>query len=123
MTREEAEARVLEDYRLVLGQEIRVGYVFGFANDWVEEAFSPPVLVRVEETEESVLLNWRYDWIDPYWNVTVLEDHRFEGDSTYVDGVSYQVPSGKRQGAILDMSEVALRRLFRRAGLTGDGRR
>jgi hypothetical protein len=79
MTKEECRARARADYEAVKGKLIRVEYLMGYltnGQDSQEQDFEKSIVVRVEETTPGDIDHWVDEWLDPYWNVTIVQtDH------------------------------------------------
>lgn len=109
MTKEEAEQKVLEDYRAVSGKVILVRDLTAFIGDTCDQrdfCFDPPIAVRVEkrmdiDPRSSGLLRWAdKDWIDPYWDIEIVDTDRIdippEGlRGCYMFGTSYNIKTGE----------------------------
>jgi hypothetical protein len=113
MTHEEAEARVLADYAAVAGRLVRVGHVMGFADDDSDDVYpDPPALMRISRhvDEGWSLLRWNREWIDPYWDATLVEPHPQLAHlrSFYVDGTSYSLDGGVERAKIKVVPENPL---------------
>lgn len=90
----EAIARAHADYAAAVGTVIDAKCVIGYkGNDSVEVYPDPPARVRVEATPHEDIEHFNDDYLDPYWNVTLVESHpALEGvRSLWVDGPSYQI--------------------------------
>ena len=99
---EEAAVLAQADYAQVLGTVIEVDCLIGYSRDdqctWY---FDPPIRVLVTETMDSDVVHTLDNFVDPYWDVKLVEEllkpeHRRDGDlpddacSFYVDGTSYE---------------------------------
>lgn len=65
-----------EDYRDYLGAVLRVRRVMFWRGEDSEEfavRSGPGVLVRVTATSDSSLLAWNGEWLDPRWDVEVID--------------------------------------------------
>lgn len=90
------EALAMEDYEKVRGKKVRVNHLLGYTNrDFSEEIYGD-FLVRVDETPRQDVLRWMADWLDPIYNVTVLEANGLPLEGTgplrscWIDGRSYR---------------------------------
>lgn len=102
MNQEEAKAKVLADYEAMLGKEIFVSELTGYKDDAQEDfILNPPVKCRVTKTNRTDLLHDCDHWMDPYWNLELVEpDPRLEGyTSLWMYGTSYNVTTGEVQPA------------------------
>lgn len=95
---EELEAKAHAEFLAHHGKVLRVtGYIFGFegedSNDWKvnTEAFPLGIRVRVENTEKCDIENWNDDWLDPIWNVELLDlpDEMANGRNFWIHGTSF----------------------------------
>jgi len=77
------------DYALHLGTEFEVGYVSGFFNDVDTGDFEGPWRVHLDHTADGDLMHRNDEYLDPYWDVTVLEP--LDARSTWCHGPSYRV--------------------------------
>lgn len=108
MTHDEAIAAARADYQRVLGTIIEVNRINGMWNDdscaW---DCDPPVRVLVIDTPDGDVTYDVMGYIDPYWNVELLErglkeDQRrdllahipADARSFWVDGPSYKIEEG-----------------------------
>lgn len=69
----ELEALALADFAEHIGVAIKVETIFGPNGD----CFAPPTqsfTVRVVSTPEDDLCHWNDEYLDPYWNVEVLDN-------------------------------------------------
>ena len=103
MTEEELEKWAFEDYAEVLGKPILVSELTGYVGDNnVDFNLDPPAKVRVVSTSADSIRHWNDDWLDPYWELELLEPHpqlaRFSARSLYMFGDSYSL-DGKYQPA------------------------
>lgn len=95
---DEARARARADYETHLGQVIEVQFLEGYVGDDSQEWRSdPPFLVKVIETDAESLNHWCDEFLDPYWNVEVIDDRgvvppEAHSHSFWVYGPSYEVP-------------------------------
>ena len=101
MTREEAEARALADYRAVAGRLIRARDVYCH-----EDVVGPPVRTRgglrvrvlrgLDARPFESLLQWSGDWLLAFWNVTPeAPDPGLGGGPCWVDAPAYNVETGE----------------------------
>src|SRR5262245_13193775 len=94
MTREEIEKLALDDYEQVLGRVIWVSELSGYRNDDSLELYvKPPAKVKVVSTMKDSILHWNDGWLDPYWELELVEPHpQLEGiRSLYMFGDSYSL--------------------------------
>jgi hypothetical protein len=98
MDREAAETLALETFRSHKGKVLLVRFLDGYrGNDSCTQEFNPPIRVKVVETNRFDIIHWNDDYLDPYWDVAVL-DHRQELNglrSTWVNGPSINIPTGQ----------------------------
>ncbi len=75
MTRDEAYAMARADFQAALGTILRPAYVYGFKDEDTSDAYTDgTVALRVIATPREDLEHTVDDWLDPYWNVEVVED-------------------------------------------------
>jgi len=96
---DELEARAISAFYATKGRVFRADFITGYNDndDSVDIYPDPPALVRVIETARDSILRWQDDWLDPYWDVELVEPHpQLEGiRSLCVDGPSYNVKDGR----------------------------
>lgn len=87
----ELEEIALKEFSEYKGKILLATVLLGYENDDSKSwHVDPPILVRVLETDKSSIFHWNDDWLDPYWDVELLEDRpEFKNASSfYVDGPS-----------------------------------
>lgn len=92
--REVIERGALQEHEAVRGRCFRVPWVYGYkGEDSVDVHLDPPVLVRILKTSEGDVCHWNDEWLDPFWDVEVLEQRQELEDvrSTWVHGTSYSI--------------------------------
>lgn len=87
----------LAEYWAALGEVIEAGCILAYNDhdDSVEVHLDPPAKVRVDITDEDSILHWNDEtWLDPYWDVTPVEDREeLRGlRSFWIDGPSHELP-------------------------------
>lgn len=93
-TRAEIEAWAFGDYEEVLGKTIFVTFVTGYVgNDTVDFSLKKPAKVKVVKTSRESILHWNGEWLDPYWELELVEPHPElkEGRSFWMFGDSYSL--------------------------------
>lgn len=101
MTREELEKWAIEDYEKILGATIFVSGVTGYVDDnTVDFDLAKPAKMKVVETSRDSILHWNSEWLDPYWELELVEPHpELQGiRSLWMFGDSYSL-DGKYQPA------------------------
>jgi hypothetical protein len=87
------EALAMEEYERLLGKTVRVNQLLGYTNRDFSEEKSGDFVVRIDATPRSDVLRWVDDWLDPVYNVTVLEANGLPGRSPlrscWIYGKSY----------------------------------
>lgn len=94
MSREFAHKLVLRDFKEIEGREILVSHLTGYkGDDSIDFDLATPARVRVTATPESDLFHQIDDWVDPYWNLVLVEPHPELADvrSLWMFGHSYSV--------------------------------
>ena len=92
-TRTEMEFKAMAEYQEVLGKTVLVRLVSGYKNENCDDiACDPPAKMKVVATCERDIKHRVYDWLDPYWNVEIVEPHPTLKDVTsmWVFGTSYR---------------------------------
>ena len=95
---EDLEAKVLADHETFKGKVILAKVVSGYrGEDSVEVYVDPPVRCRVEPMAKNDICHWNDEWLDPYWDIEVLEDRpELRGlRSTWTFGRSYNGETGE----------------------------
>jgi hypothetical protein len=99
----ETHARIKDDFKAIQGRAILVSELTGYiGDDYVDFFLSTPATVRVDATAEDELFHQvDRDWIDPYWNLELLEPHpELEGArSLWMFGTSYNLDGVEVQAA------------------------
>jgi hypothetical protein len=108
VTKAEAIAKARADYASAVGTIIEVPTLYGYSGeDSCEWHFDEPIRVLVLPTSEGDITRMQDNFIDPYWNVEVVESilkpeaQRFiwngeprplpaDARSFWVDGLSYE---------------------------------
>ena len=63
----------LTEYNEQLGKLLEVNYICGYTgNDSGDWMCDPPIIVRLDATDRSSILHWNDEWLDPYWDVTLI---------------------------------------------------
>jgi hypothetical protein len=100
LTDGEIERRALDAYKAVVGKVLRVQWVSGYTGSDSQD-YHGEVIVRVDETDPQSICHWNGEWLDPYWDVTVLA---WDGDgsvfplrSCWMHGHSYNSQTGESQ--------------------------
>ena len=74
MTKDQLKKWALADYEEVLGKEIFVSEFTAYINnDSIDFNVSPPVKAKVVKTPELDIIHLNSEWLDPYWNIEILE--------------------------------------------------
>ena len=91
--REQAEASAVADYEAVVGKETTVHWIYGYDENGNSVDLAGPWVVRVDHASKDELTHWNYEFLDPYWNVTPVDDcPELKGmGSFWTHGVSYGV--------------------------------
>jgi hypothetical protein len=116
----ELEQRVIDDHAKVCNRVILLpigtsgtGYLKDSCecDDTGDFTLDTPAIVRVSETDEdnSSLLRWQDDHIDPYWDIWVLESHPQldKYRSVWIDGRSYCADPNGEHGKPIGYELVA----------------
>jgi hypothetical protein len=116
-----------QDHRDAVGSVILVDYLTAYRGDTDNQDayhFDPPLAVRVLPAEPGDLAHWVDEWLDPYWDVEVVDRSHPqlppEGlRGAYVYGTSYNGVTGDEQGGPVRFETFAERwarrwRLLRR---------
>jgi len=80
-TKNEIAQQVIEDYKAVAGKVVLLSEVqcYDDSESLVEDVvLDPPVVARIDQyptTDNSDLLHWNDEWLDPYLDVSILEPH------------------------------------------------
>lgn len=97
-THEDLEVKAAAEFYAHLGKILRVtGWIFGFeredSQDWQVDrrVFPNGVRVRVLPTPKDEIESWNNDWLDPCWNVELLDvqEDMKEGRSFWIHGTSF----------------------------------
>ncbi len=106
MTLQECEELVLREHAGHAGKILLVSRLtayLGDTDDQGEFSFDPPIRVRVEpEADKTAITHQVDDWIDPYWDVEIVETNHpqlpKEGlRSAWIFGPSINVKTGERE--------------------------
>ena len=92
-----------EEYYSLIDHVILTGYLSGYYDDTDEEwcqQFVPPLAVRVLHTQEADRLNWHEEFLDPYWDVDVVDLSHPQLPPVpvrgcWIDGTSYNGETGQ----------------------------
>src|SRR3972149_2024944 len=93
---------VKADYGRIKGRPILVSELTGYRDDHsIDFGLEPPALVMVAHTSDGDLSHQVDQWLDPYWNLTLLEPHpQLKGvESLWMFGTSYNLETGEAQHA------------------------
>lgn len=106
---EHYEKLALADYQAGLGKIFKVTELTGHADDgdprsdgYFDVSLKQPAIVRLIDTDEEALKRWVYEWLDPYWDFELVEDHPElpkQIRTLWGYGPSYNALTGERQGA------------------------
>lgn len=94
MSREFVHKLVLRDFNEIKGCILLVHQLTGYQDDHsIDFDLRTPAKVRVTATPQSDLFHQIDDWVDPYWNLELVEPHpELEGiRSLWMFGHSYSV--------------------------------
>jgi hypothetical protein len=97
-TRERYNEIANQEFKAHLGKLLKVEYLCGYSdNDSADVACE--AIVRVVPTPETDILHWNDEWLDPYWDVELIEgDERARSlRSIWIDGPSHNALTGKRE--------------------------
>ena len=104
MTKTQAIEWALDDYRRVAGRVLQARSITGYIDDNSVDIDvphdQPPLRVLVLPMDQSGILHWNDEWLDPYWDVDLVEPHPSipEGFRTgWLHGTSYNVKTGAVQ--------------------------
>lgn len=97
--REQLEQRALAAFREYEGRLVEVGYLCGYNqhDDSEDVACDPPIIVRIDRTNEQSVLHWNDEWLDPYWDVTVVRGDARGLRSCWIDGPSVNAITGETE--------------------------
>jgi hypothetical protein len=93
--RRELEAQALKDYHEAFGTIMTVRSLTGYQDDGSYDFDGPEYRVRVVDTPENDLYHWCDEYLDPYWNVELVEpmpDELKGYRNFWTYGQSYKVP-------------------------------
>ena len=97
-TRSELERKALHDYEDYVGEVLIVNLINGFtghpdSGDSTEWELKTPVRVRVTNTDQRDITRWNNEFIDPIWNVELVEpsEELKNGRNFWVHGISYSI--------------------------------
>jgi len=89
------EREALEFYRAHRGRLLEVTWVSGYNDrDDSEDLMTDPIIVRVDRTNEHDILHWSDEWLDPYWDVTLVRGDVRGLRSLWIDGPSVNALTG-----------------------------
>jgi hypothetical protein len=94
MSREFVHKLVLRDFDEIKGRVLLVSHLTGYkGDDSIDIDLTTPAKVRVSATPESDLFHQIDDWVDPYWNLELVEPHPELADvrSLWMFGHSYSI--------------------------------
>lgn len=95
--------KIKADYEDVIGRLILVSRPTGYVDEnSIIFDLKTPALVRVVKTSNDDLFHQAdKDWIDPYWNIELLEPHQElkEARSLWMYGTSYNIRTGQMDPA------------------------
>jgi hypothetical protein len=105
------ELQALADAAVYEGATIRVSMIDGYSgNDHEQLELQPPVLARVVKTPREDVLHWTDGFIDPYWDVELLEDHPdlpTDFRNPWVYGISYGLEGEIEPSSDWELVELA----------------
>jgi hypothetical protein len=90
-------AKIRADFEAVRDRVIQVTELTAYVDeDSIDFHLSTPALVKVVQTPLSDLTHEVYPWMDPYWNLELVEPHPELKDarSLWMFGTSYDLESG-----------------------------
>lgn len=90
MDQTQAETMTLAHFQQFVGKIVESNYLLGYrGDDPAELYFDEPIKVRIVPTDvNSGLLHWNCEWLDPYYDVELIEGDIGELRSIYIDGPS-----------------------------------
>ena len=92
---EEAVNNAMLDYKTFLGKPVMPTIISGYrGDDQIDVQVDGKVIVKVVETSADDIAHWNDDFLDPYWNIEIIDDPQglCEGlRSAWIFGRSYQV--------------------------------
>jgi hypothetical protein len=96
------ETHALLDYNLNFGKTMRVDQIDGLDRRQISTTIFAPVgksfLVRLIETNQTDLFHWNDDFIDPYWNIEVIDACGLDSEMPeypWIFGPSYEANPGR----------------------------
>lgn len=117
------EKQVLEDYRKVAGKVLLVNELTAYLGDTDEQGdlhFESPIAVRVlPNQDEHSLLHYNDEWIDPYWDVEIVDNCDKSLRGAYIFGTSYNSATGEShpfRGSLETYSQKCKRHLRKLLG-------
>ncbi len=96
-TAADAERLARQAHAGAVGTIIRVGYVMGYQDDGSHEFYAPAgetIAVRVMPTDDQSLTHWNDEFLDPYWDVELVDRPEFipaGADNFWIDGPSFRL--------------------------------
>lgn len=106
LTKEELEAKARADYASHLGKEVYVKAISGWLGHakTLDIVLDPPALVKVGETDDGDVARWMDDWLDPVFDVTLVQPHPQLKDmeAFWIYGTSYHADGTERPGDIVN---------------------
>lgn len=109
--KERLEARAVSEYRRLLGKEITVRRVHGYAgNSNDTDTFCGPFRVRVVETDANSVVRWMNEsdcsWLDPCIDVEIVSGPRTDIRSAWIYGTSWSCGRCRRRRERSDIIEA-----------------
>lgn len=104
-TQAEAETLADSDHASVVGRRLKVKSVYAYWDAGEGDITAPEgrhFLVRITKTERSAIHHWNDDFIDPYWDVVILEGHDLlpvGSRNPWIDGRSWEVAKPEKARA------------------------
>lgn len=75
-TREELEAKAKAEYERLKGRVVKIKAINGFTerDDTESVGLDSPIRVRIDKTDDSDIVRWMDDYLDPCYSVTLIDD-------------------------------------------------